>query len=371
LRISSPPVRLRSHRVMLQPPFLTTGIGSLPHRDPEAAVDLVLATTPEAPAWPQLPALGIRERMDVQFSEGIPGLQVCSDSGRLMVDTATVQLDDITAFYVASTWEMLADEVLGVDSCTAISQGYAQGIYALESRLKQERSKRPFVKVQTIGPCTFGLVVTDARQRPICCNKAFWDDVRKALAMKCRWQIRKFKPYAEQVICFIDEPSLACVGDAPRQVLEREEVVAEIKHLVDVIHSEGALAGVHCCGDADWEAFIDAGADILSIDAYGYGESIGKCAKAIESYLQRGGVISWGIVPTSVVIREQTAGKLVERFERAVDQLAGRGVDKELILGQAMLTPSCGAGCLEIADAEKVLRMLRPVAEQLRGKHRV
>ncbi len=52
-------------------PFLTTGIGSLPHTDPEEACGLVLATF-DIPFWPQLPKLSFRESMIPQFSEGMP-----------------------------------------------------------------------------------------------------------------------------------------------------------------------------------------------------------------------------------------------------------------------------------------------------------
>ena len=47
----------------VKPRFLATAIGSLPLNDPVRAVDLVLASIPEAPIWPQLPAAG-NERTD-------------------------------------------------------------------------------------------------------------------------------------------------------------------------------------------------------------------------------------------------------------------------------------------------------------------
>src|SRR5262245_53626552 len=44
-----------------------TGIGSLPHRDPQAAVRLLLKIFPEIPFWPQLPCRSSEERMTKQF----------------------------------------------------------------------------------------------------------------------------------------------------------------------------------------------------------------------------------------------------------------------------------------------------------------
>jgi hypothetical protein len=56
----------------LKTKFTGTAIGSMPFPDPEYAVKVSLTRLPEAPIWPQLPKLGIREQMEIQYSEGIP-----------------------------------------------------------------------------------------------------------------------------------------------------------------------------------------------------------------------------------------------------------------------------------------------------------
>ena len=43
-----------------------------------------------------------------------------------------------------------------------------------------------FVKVQTTGPCSFALTITDENKRAIYYNEEFRDVIIKALAMKCR-----------------------------------------------------------------------------------------------------------------------------------------------------------------------------------------
>ena len=70
------------------------------------------------------------------------------------------------------------------------------------------------MKVQTTGPCSFALTIVDENKRAIYYNEEFRDVVVKALAMKCRWQIQKFKPFAENIICFIDEPILSAFGSS-------------------------------------------------------------------------------------------------------------------------------------------------------------
>jgi hypothetical protein len=61
----------------------TTDIGSLPHTDVDEALDLVAATCPEVPYWPQLPRTGRRERPLVQALGSAAAL--VRDEGGLLV----------------------------------------------------------------------------------------------------------------------------------------------------------------------------------------------------------------------------------------------------------------------------------------------
>jgi len=350
--------------------FLATAIGSLPLSDPAKAVEVVLASIPEAPIWPQLPRLGIQEQMEIQYSEGIPCAVVDRAKGRLYFDTSKDYSEAFAAFYEAYMAATEAPAGAGDFSRMAISPDFSKGVYALENRLKTEGTKRPYVKVQTTGPCSFALTITDENKRAIYYNEEFRDVIIKALAMKCRWQIQKFKPYAQQTICFIDEPILSAFGSSTYVSVKREDVVAHLKEVIDAVHAEGGLAGIHCCGNTEWSILIDAGVDILNFDAFGFGETIAMYGESVKAHLQRGGAIAWGVVPTSPAIREQTPEALVAHFEKMADHLASKGIDRQMILEQAIVTPSCGTGSMEVADAEKVFQTLRLVSQTLRAKHR-
>ena len=107
----------------------------------------------------------------------------------------------------------------------------------------------------------------------------------------------------------------------------------------------------------------------MNFDAFGFGETIAMYPQAVKALLERGGAIAWGVVPTSLAIREQTPEKLVAHFEKMADNLASKGIDKQQILEQAIITPSCGTGSMEVADAQKVFQTLRSVSQALRAKH--
>ena len=50
------------------------------------------------------------------------------------------------------------------------------------------------------------------------------------------------QPYAEQIICFIDEPILSAFGSSTYVSVKREDVVAHLKEVIEAVHVEGGLA---------------------------------------------------------------------------------------------------------------------------------
>lgn len=351
------------------PKFLATGIGSMPFEDPAYAVGLSLKRVAEAPFWPQLPKLGLHEQMEVQYSEGMPCVVIDRDKGRMYFDTSGDYSEAFAQFYEAYMAAMDPDDGNGDCSALAIGNDFSHGIGPFEAALRAEGRKRPFVKVQTTGPCSFALTIVDENKRAIYYNEEFRDVIVKALAMKCRWQIQRFQPYADQVICFIDEPILSGFGSSTYVSVNREDVVAHLAEVIDAVHADHGLAGIHCCGNTEWSILIDAGVDIVNFDAFGFGETIAMYPDAVRTHLDRGGMLAWGVVPTSPAIREQTVAGMVAHLEKMMDHLAARGIDKGLLARQAIVTPSCGTGSMLPEDAEKVFDMLQAVSEAMRRRY--
>jgi len=353
----------------MKPKFLATGIGSMPFQDVEHAVEISISKLPEAPFWPQLPKLGLNEQMEIQYSEGMPCIEIDREKGRMYFDTSGDYSETFAEFYEAYMAAMDPDEGTGDCSAMAIGPDFSKGIYAMEKRLQTPGHKLPIVKVQTTGPCSFALTIVDENKRAIYYNEEFRDVVIKALAMKCRWQIQKFQPFAEKVICFIDEPILSGFGSSTYISVKREDVVAHIAEVIDAVHMDNGIAGVHCCGNTEWSILIDAGVDLVNFDAFEFGETIAMYPDAVKAHLERGGMLAWGIVPTSKAIREQTVENMVAHFEKMMDNLASKNIDKQLIVEQAVITPSCGTGSMVPDDAEKVFGMVSSLSKAMREKY--
>ncbi len=347
---------------------LGSAIGSMPFSNVEHAIDVSLDRL-DCPIWPQLSFFGLKEQMEIQYSEGIPCAVIDEEKGRMFFQTDGDYSDAFAEFYEAYMMAMDPDDGNGDCSAMAISEEFSHGIYALEKRLKETGAKLPWVKVQTTGPISFALTIVDENKRALWYNEEFRDVVVKAMAMKSRWQIQKFKPYAENIICFIDEPILSAFGSSTYVSVQRDEVVAALAECVDAVHMDGGLAGTHCCGNTEWSILVDAGVDIVNFDAFEFGETVAMYADSVKELFARGGILAWGVVPTSTEIREQTCESLVEQLEKVMDHLAATGIDKQTIVEQAIITPSCGTGSMEEADAEKVFEMVQAVSTAMKSKY--
>ncbi|MFH1418050.1 MAG: hypothetical protein ABII12_07185 [Planctomycetota bacterium] len=351
----------------MTPKCIATAIGSMPYADPARAIEVIFGSIPDAPIWPQLSKRGLREQMEIQYSEGLPRIVIDEERARMYVDTTGDYSEELAAFYEGY---MAADET-GDCSSVAITPAFSEGIPALERKLQSDGRKPAFVKCQTTGPISFALTIVDENKRAIYYNGEFVDPVVKGLAMKCRWQIQKFKPFADNVICFIDEPILSAFGSSTYVSVQREDVVSKLTEVVEAVHAEGAIAGIHCCGNTDWSLPVDAGADIVNFDAFQYGETVALYPGPMKTHLvERKNALAWGIVPTSAAVRGETVDSLVGRFEKEVDRLADRaGIDKQIIVERAVITPACGTGTMEPADAERVFDLLGKTSQALREKY--
>lgn len=344
--------------MLFKPRCMATAIGSLPYKDPSKACDVVLENIPEVPIWPQLPNTNFREEMEIQYSEGLPCVVMDEEKKRMFFDTSGDITSDLEKFYENYVAENL--------DYFKISPDFSRGIYEMEKKLAEKSHPPPkYFKSQVTGPITIGLGRVDENKRAIYYNEIFRDVIVKGSEMKARWLLRKFKPLGCEQICFIDEPILSAFGSSTYVSVNRTDVVNYLKDVIGAIHKEDGLAGIHCCGNTEWTILVDAGIDIISFDAYEYGETIGYYPQQMKTFLEKGGVFAWGIVPTSQKINQENPETLVKKLENVVQNLANKGIDKELIWERALLTPSCGTGSLPVELSEKIFDQLSDLSKKL------
>lgn len=353
-----------------KPGFLATTLGSVPHKDIAKGTALTLQAVPQIPAWVQFPHLHPKESMMIQFTEGMPGL--AEEEGRIFFNTQDSRFEqELLAFY--ETYLAFQGGDAKALETLAISPGYAAGFHELLKQLPSHKSALVAIKGQITGPFTLGTNLTDQDRRPAYYDERLRDIMVKALGMKAVWQIRHLVPFCQRVLIFIDEPSLLGFGSSTFTAVSREDIIHDLNDVAAAIHTEGALAGVHCEANTDWSMLMEANLDILDFDAYDHFQVMTLYPEHLARFLAKGGILGWGIVPTlsQEAAAAETTNTLWERLQGEIAELERRGHKREILLSQAILTPSCGMGGVLTEElAERALGILKELAERLQGVKR-
>lgn len=326
---------MADERVVPLPIGLSTGIGSLPHCDPSEAVEFALRHAPRLPFAPSLPARSRREGMIAQAAAGIVGIDVQPDGSLVFeerdIDPAAPLLDPFFS----------SDSYVGLRAfLTAVADNTGP------------------IKVSLTGPVTLGVALHAAG---LDADLAF-----RVAGATTRARARALLDLVEQrvpqshVVVFVDEPSLVSLADRSFPIGPLEAVDLISGTLADI--ETRATAGLHCCGPADWKLLLQSGPQILSLPVDGGRAE--RAGGALTDFLERGGWIAWGAVPT-----DRPVGSTVERLWRQLSllwcDLVEAGCDPVRLRTQAIVTPACGLASHGVTQAEQVMEFTRRLAERL------
>ncbi len=333
---------------------IPTLVGSFPHRDAEALVATILRRLGTLPAWPQLPARDFRESMYVQYAEGLPGAVIDRDKERIFFHADEAFAEALEGFYQAVVELDLERFAIGRDN--------ANGLHVFLDAIRSLPARPAWIKGQVTGPFSFAMTVTDEGKRSLAYTPELYEVAVQGMTMKARWMARTLRGAAAGALVVLDEPYLCSFGSAFVNV-SREEVVAALDGAAEAVHAEGALCGLHCCGNTDWSLVLGTGVDVVSFDAHEYFQGLSLYPAELAAFLERGGILSWGIVPASAEAAELGAAALLAELDAHLAELMRKGLSRERLVRQCLLTPSCGMGSRTVAEADRVLDVLVELAE--------
>lgn len=333
--------------------LMTTAMAVMPHTDPERALEVALSL--DIPFWPQLPNYSYREDMYVQAAEHFPGMEVDLEERtlRFSIDAFAVELEDALS---------------RLDSDPGSFDVSAEGSVVYRRFLELDLSERPAIRGQLEGPISFGLSIQDQDGRPI-----IFDDTVRAfmldfMAARVNAQLARLREKNPNAFMFVDEPGLQFLFSAMSGYGDIQGKADLDTFFARVDHPRG----VHLCGNPDWEFMLGLDLDVLSLDAYSNGEIFTSYAPAIKRFLDRGGTLVWGMVPTgSEVYDREELSSLIDRLEEAWKALWSRGIDSELMIRRSLLSPA--TCCLVNPDreltVERAFETVKQVSETLRIKY--
>lgn len=283
-----------------------------------------------------------------QYSEGMPFIKIDRHGENVFV--ARGESDELDRFY-----ETCKDECR-----IAISDDYARGLHAFLKIVKGRRFGA--IKGQITGPLTFTLGLKDREGRLVYFDEELREISLLLLQAKARWQIDQMRHHSESVIIFIDEPILSALGGSTYLGVSSEEASRLLSETAGAIEAAGGIPGIHCCANADWPIVIGSGVKVINFDAYNYFENLAIYHEEIGRFIESGGFLAWGMVPTTDEIGKETPESIISGFSERLDLLSRR-IPREKLLSRIILTPSCGTGSRSIGETLKIFQLLLRLKE--------
>jgi hypothetical protein len=334
--------------------LLTTAMAVMPHTDINQALETAL--TLDIPYWPQLPRLSYYEDMYVQASEHFPGILLDIDNQKL-----SFSMDKFL-----SEFEMTMARFDEPDFFD-ISPEYSTVYHRF---LELDLAHRPAIRGQLEGPISFGMNVLDENKRPILFDDTIRPFMFEFMSKRINVQLQRLKRLNPNAFMFVDEPGLQFLFSA----LSGYDSTAAREDMALFFSMLERPCGVHLCGNPDWDFLLGLDMDVLSLDVYLNGEIFSAYAGAIRRFLDRGGVIVWGMVPTNFEpFEKESTDALQDRLTNLWQLLSRKGIDTDFLLSKSLLSPA--TCCLVNPDMEKTVEsafeVVRRLSARLREKYRL
>lgn len=324
-----------------------TGIGSLPHVNPEEAIAFVAQHCPEAPFWPQLTQRAPEEYMLLQMLTPMLDLLRWQSPARLFIMPGQLATFRRRLRQVGAAFTDAAAAVF-----FAFERGCAAGLFA-EARLLKGQVSGPL----TLASCllteehTPGQANHRPTWRPLHNDPAVMDELTSYLCRLATWQISRLQRYDKPVMIFVDEPVLALA-------LSKPALLTYLRRVLAAIRAAGAVAGIHCCALGAAEASFAVAPDVISFDAHNELESF-MTMPAMHAFLAAGGGLALGMIPT---LTDPTGIAPEDLFMRWSESITQAGLDVGRVAKQSLITATCGLGLLSPQAAQASFEQARRLA---------
>ncbi len=321
-------------------------MGIMPHQDVERALELSLSL--DIPYWPQLPRVSFFEDMYAQLSEHFPGIILDTDNKKIKfsLEKFYEEFDQLLA-----NWDK--------EEYFRLSPDYS---ILFHKFLDLDLSPYQYIRGQSIGPVSYGLKILDQNKKSMIYHEEVRGIIFDFVAKKVQAQYNEMKKKHEGAFVWVDEPGLQMVFMAFTGYTSDKA----FKDYQDFLKKLPGPKGVHLCGNPDWSFLLQLDLDIISLDILAWGQIFSGYREEIKDFIDKGGIISWGITPTlTEEYEKENLETMIEKLEEVWNSLEEAGITRQQILAQSWLAPArC---CLVNADreltVEKSFELLKSIGD--------
>jgi hypothetical protein len=344
--VQSSVITSHNDRMPFVPAGAVTGIGSLPLTSITSAIRSVAEFSPEVPFWPQMPQLSDRESVIGQ-GLGIVAELIEPRNEGYGYQVKEGRLDLVLEIFHRSSGELTPANAAGF---AAFEEAYSSGLFR----------SAVAVKGQIEGPITLSAYLFH-QGRPFLSDPALFAAIAFHVSQIICWQIDRLKSTGLPVLLFVDEPALCLEAPVANAVTEEQRLNALAAALEDA-RSRGAYAGLHCCAARPFERMCRVNPDIISFDAHEGLDSFFADWHALD-FVQQGGTVAYGIVPTRPGLNAVDSASLFIRWLKA-SSLAG---DPQKFAQRAMITATCGLGLLDTSSVRESFGVAHSISKLIRS----
>jgi hypothetical protein len=297
-------------------------MGIMPHKDVDKALELTLGL--DIPFWPQLPHVSLYEDMYVQTSEHFPGIAIDFEKGRLVFKTARFE-EDLNDYFTK----------MEHPQTYALTQEYSKVFKRfLSKNLKGYKA----IRGQITGPVSFGFKVLDENLKPIIYNEEVKTILFDFIQKKVNFQYQELKKKNPNAFVWVDEPGLGYVFSGFSGYNDQQAK----KDYYNFVQGLEGPKGLHLCAEVNLPYLLELGIEILSFDAFQIGFMPKEYTQSVAEFIKKGGIISWGIVPTeSSVLSIQTPERLASVLSNYWKVISDNtGLVLRQIAEQALIAPA-------------------------------
>ena len=314
----------------------TTAMGIMPHKDVDKALELALGL--DIPFWPQLPHVSLYEDMYIQTSENFPGIAIDFEKGRLIFNTARFE-EELNDYFTK----------MEIPETYALTEEYSRVFKRFLSETLQDYRA---IRGQITGPVSFGFKVLDETLKPIIYHEEVKTILFDFIQKKVNLQYQELKKKNSNAFVWVDEPGLGYVFSGLSGYNDQQ---AKEDYANFVQGLEGPK-GLHLCAEVNLPYLLELGVEILSFDAFQIGFMPKEYTQSVAEFIKKGGVISWGIVPTELrTLETQTPEKLASILTNYWEVISDNtDLSLDQIAEQALIAPArCCLVELTIDAAER------------------
>ena len=326
----------------------TTAMGIMPHDSVASALDAALSL--DIPFWPQLPRVSFHEDMYVQAMENFPGVVIDEENRRIYVDSE----------------KFMEDLPLYLEQEASLDLFRLSSDFSLVYRrfLSLDLSPYKAVRGQMISPVSLGLKITDEAGKPIAYNDEMRGLLFSFIQKKVNVQYGELARENPNGFVWLDDPGLQFIFSA----MCGYDPVRAKSELTDFFDGIEGPRGLHLCGNPDWDFLFSLPLEIISFNAYAFGDVV-STYESVRRFIDEGNIVSWGIVPTlTEEFTTESVETIAARASNMWRNLEEKGVPHEKILGSGLIAPAtCNLMNLDKNETvDAAFRLLRELSRYLR-----